>query len=128
MSFTIHGRGTGARPASVWAFTAAVALALGAAGCAGSAAMRHRSEDVPILQPFQIREAQRELRLWGFPVEPTGVWDEATRQALAGYQSSRHLPTTGLLDRATLWRLGVDPDPMYNCEMNDTVDCSPPPN
>ena len=127
MSSTIRGRGTRARPASAWPLAVAAALALGSAGC-GHTAMGHRSDQVPLLQPFQIRTAQRQLSLNGFRVEPTGVWDESTRAAATDYQTSRHLPTTGLPDLATLWRLGVDPDPVYNCEMNDTVDCSPPPN
>jgi peptidoglycan hydrolase-like protein with peptidoglycan-binding domain len=87
--------------------------------------MDQRSQEVPILQPFQIRTVQRELRLRGFRVEANGVWDETTRDALAQYQSSRGLRPTGQPDLATLWKLGVDPDPMYNCEMNNTVDCSP---
>lgn len=117
---------TGARPSWAWSLAFAATLALGPAGCAGAAASGHRSQEVPLLQPFQIRTVQRELRLRGLGVEPTGVLDESTRWALAEYQGSRGLPRTGLPDRATLFRLGVDPDPMYNCETNDTVDCSPP--
>lgn len=110
-------------PGARW-LAVALALAGGPLACAG--APTRGAGSVPPLQPFQIREVQRELRLRGLPVEPSGVLDEPTGAAIARFQATKGLPTTGLPDLATLGALGVDPDPRINCEMNNTVDCAPP--
>lgn len=114
-------------PCSPSAIAIAVALALGATGCASAAATRHANE-APALQPFQIRTAQRALSNRGLHVPTTGELDEATRSALARFQASKGLPTTGELTFATARELGVSLDPMYDCELNTTVDCGPAPN
>ena len=108
---------------SAWSFAVAAALAVGP-GCAGVG----RGSGEPALQPFQVRTIQRELQLRGMAVEATGVWDEPTRSAITEFQASKGLPRTGRPDYATLWELGVNPDPRINCEMNNTVDCAPPAN
>jgi hypothetical protein len=119
-----HGHAT-VRPSPAWSFAVVLALALGAAGCAGAGAKGHPENDVPPLQQFQIREAQQKLSDRGFNVKLTGVWDEPTRFATAEFQASKGLPKTGRLDWTTANDLGVNLDPMYNCEMNNTVDCGP---
>lgn len=81
--------------------------------------------DEEALQPFQIRMVQRELSLRGLHVQPTGELDAPTRSALAEFQASKGLSRTGQLNWATARELGVDLDPRYNCEMNDSVDCLP---
>lgn len=119
-----HGGGVTGRRPSTWAL-GALALTVAWAGCAGPAASRHGTE-VPPLQAFQVRTAQRQLALHGYRVDATGELDEPTRSALLRFQASKALPMTGQLDYGTLWQLGVNPDPEYNCEINDTVDCGPP--
>lgn len=91
------------------------------------------------LRPEQIRMVQQALRGRGLTVEPTGAWDEPTRSALAEFQGSSGLTATGQLDAATVQALGVNlnavagparrrearRDPMYNCEIYNTIDCDP---
>lgn len=125
MNATSHGRGAGVRPSSAWSFAVALGLALGPAGCAGAAAGSHHGNDALPLQAFQIRTVQRTLGDRGFRVQPTGEWDEPTRSAIAAFQASKGLPTTGQLDWPTSRELGVDLDPRYNCDVYNTVDCSP---
>lgn len=121
MHATKRERGSGLLRASALS----LAVALGTAGCAGASASGHGSE-APPLQPFQIRTIQRALGVRDLDARPTGVWDEPTRAATAKFQASKGLRTTGELDHATARELGVSLDPMYNCETNDTIDCSPP--
>ena len=102
-----------------------LALALGSGACVGALTRGPHAGEVSALQPYQVRTVQRELRLRGHRLEPTGVWDEPTRAAVSEYQRSRGLPMTGLPDRATLFLLGVEPDPRFNCEVNSSVDCGP---
>ena len=110
---------------TAWSFAVALALAFGPAGCAGAAAMGHHGNDLPAVQPFQIRTVQRALDDRGYRLQATGEVDEPTRSALAEFQASKGLPRTGQLDWATARELGVNLDPMYNCEMNNSVDCGP---
>lgn len=125
MNPTRPGRRSGVRPWSARSLAVGLTLALGLAGCAGSLASRRPANDVPVLQPFQIRDVQRTLGDRGLHVQPTGEWDEPTRSALARFQASKGLPSTGQLDWATVRELGVDLDPRHNCEMNNSVDCYP---
>ena len=126
MNLTSRRSGARAPRWSAWSWAVAVAVTLGTAACAGVAARGHPGADAPGLQPFQIRTVQRELEIRGYrAVQPTGQLDEPTRSALAEFQGSRGLPRTGQLDRATADDLGVNLDPRYNCEMNNTLDCGP---
>ena len=120
-----HERRTEPRPTSAWSLAVALALALGPAACASGAARGRPGSDVPPLQAFQIRTVQRQLELRGLRVEPTGVWDEPTRAATTEFQAAKGLARTGQPDYATLRELAVNPDPRFNCELYNTVDCSP---
>ena len=125
MNLASHSRRAGVRPSPAWSFAIALGLALGPAGCAGAGASGHPGGDAPPLQAFQIRTVQQALSLRGFRLRPTGEVDEPTRSALAEFQASKGLPRTGEVDWATARELGVSLDPMYNCEMNSSVDCGP---
>jgi peptidoglycan hydrolase-like protein with peptidoglycan-binding domain len=61
------------------------------------------------LSAEQVRIVQRSLGDRGFPIELTGKFDEATRTALADFQRSRGLPSTGNLGTETAAALGIDP-------------------
>jgi peptidoglycan hydrolase-like protein with peptidoglycan-binding domain len=62
------------------------------------------------LQPEQIRLVQRALATRGFPVEPTGRLDDATRVGLRDFQRSRGLAETGDLNPDTAAALDLDPE------------------
>ncbi len=62
--------------------------------------------------PERIREIQRALAERGYAVEPTGVWDAATVEALKKFQEDhdiRNLTGRGKLDPLTLIALGLGP-------------------
>ena len=61
------------------------------------------------LSPEQVRTVQRALADRGFAVEPSGVFDGATKVALGDFQRSRGLPETGNLNADTAASLGIDP-------------------
>jgi peptidoglycan hydrolase-like protein with peptidoglycan-binding domain len=126
MSPTERVQRIGVRKSPAWSFATVLALALAPVyGTTAGAAPTPENNMIP-LQQFQIRAAQEKLSDRGFNVKPTGEWDEPTRSAIAGFQASKGLPTTGRLDLTTADRLGMNMDPAYNCEMNNTVDCGPP--
>lgn len=50
-----------------------------------------------MLLAYQVALAQ-----YGFDVEPTGIWDEATTAAVAGYQEAVGLPVSAIIDEATV--------------------------
>jgi hypothetical protein len=54
------------------------------------------------LRPDQVRGLQTQLSALGYPVPPSGTWDELTTGALQAYQERAGLPRSGILDAATL--------------------------
>ena len=60
-----------------------------------------------------VRELQEALSAKGFDGRESGVFDDATSKRLAAYQKSQKLPDTGLPDRETLKKLGLNPDEVY---------------
>lgn len=62
--------------------------------------------------PQRIREIQQALSARGYAVEPTGVWDAATVEALKRFQDDhdiRNYSGRGKLDPLTLIALGLGP-------------------
>jgi hypothetical protein len=49
----------------------------------------------------QVRTWQAVLNSLGFPIWPTGVWDQQSVAAVSNYQRAAHLPVTGVVDDAT---------------------------
>ena len=67
-----------------------------------------------LLAPEAIREAQRALASRGLLREHReGEVDPPTAAALRRFQADEGLAATGFPDRATLQRLGVDPEKAY---------------
>lgn len=66
----------------------------------------------PPLHQNEVREVQSRLRSFGFNPGPIdGVAGTMTQMAVTGYQQSRDLQQTGLLDRELLEQLRRDPAP-----------------
>lgn len=62
------------------------------------------------LSPQRTIEIQRALIQAGYlNREPTGKWDDATRDAMKRYQADNSLPATGLPEARTLMKLGLGP-------------------
>ncbi|HEX2039210.1 MAG TPA: peptidoglycan-binding domain-containing protein [Acidimicrobiales bacterium] len=55
----------------------------------------------PALSPWQIRAYQTLVATLGFPMPITGLWDDATINAVKAYQAAARLPQTGVVDEAT---------------------------
>jgi peptidoglycan hydrolase-like protein with peptidoglycan-binding domain len=49
----------------------------------------------------QVRTWQTLLASLGFPIWPTGVWDQQSVAAVSDYQRTARLPVTGVVDDAT---------------------------
>lgn len=65
------------------------------------------------LSPQRTIEIQRALIQSGYlNREPTGKWDDATRQAMKRYQADNRLPATGLPEARSLMKLGLGPHPL----------------
>lgn len=63
-------------------------------------------------EPQRIRDIQEALARRGYAVEPTGVWDAATVEALKKFQEDheiKNLSGRGRLDPLTLTALGLGP-------------------
>lgn len=76
----------------------------------GSARARTPSQQQP--EPQRIREIQQALSQRGYAVEPNGVWDAATVEALKKFQEDHdihNLSGRGKLDPLTLIALGLGP-------------------
>ncbi len=74
------------------------------------AAARPRTQQQP--EPGRIREIQQALAARGYAVEPTGVWDARTVEALKKFQEDhniKNLSGRGKLDPLTLIALGLGP-------------------
>ena len=49
----------------------------------------------------------------GYPnVQLSGLWDDATRDAMRGYQAANGFSPTGLPDAKSLMKLGLGPHPL----------------
>jgi len=60
-----------------------------------------------------VQEIQRALIQAGeLQQEPTGAWDEATRDAMKRYQERRGFNATGLPDSKSLMEMGLGPHPL----------------
>ncbi len=65
------------------------------------------------MEPQRVEEIQRALIKAGYlDEEPTGKWDDATRDAMLRYQSEHGFPATGLPEAKTLMKLGLGPHPL----------------
>jgi peptidoglycan hydrolase-like protein with peptidoglycan-binding domain len=80
---------------------------------------RHRKESYRArlarqkLQPERIEEIQRGLVQAGYlNEEPTGKWDNSTREAMRSFQQDHSFPATGLPEAKSLMKLGLGPHPL----------------
>lgn len=65
------------------------------------------------LQPERVAEIQQSLIDAGYlQQEPTGKWDNATRDAMLRYQTEQGFPLTGLPEAKSLMKLGLGPHPL----------------
>ena len=65
------------------------------------------------LDPARASEIQQALIARGYlNQEPTGVWDDATRNAMRRFQEEHQFPTTGLPEAKSLMKLGLGPHPL----------------
>ena len=65
------------------------------------------------LQPQRIEEIQRGLIQAGYlNEEPTGKWDNSTREAMRAFQHAYGFPETGLPEAKSLMKLGLGPHPL----------------
>lgn len=65
------------------------------------------------LEPQRIEEIQRALISTGkLREEPTGRWDDQTREAMRRYQKANGFTLTGLPDAKSLMKLGLGPHPL----------------
>jgi peptidoglycan hydrolase-like protein with peptidoglycan-binding domain len=79
-------------------------------------------------EPQRIRQIQQALAERGYAVEPTGVWDAATVEALKRFQEDhniRNLTGRGKLDPLTLIALGLGP-PQSRTAPSGTAAAEPP--
>lgn len=64
-------------------------------------------------EPQRVQEIQRALIQAGeLHQEPTGNWDEATRDAMKRYQEEHGFGVTGLPDSKSLMKMGLGPHPL----------------
>jgi peptidoglycan hydrolase-like protein with peptidoglycan-binding domain len=64
-------------------------------------------------EPDRIIEIQKALVQAGYPnVQLSGLWDDATRDAMRGYQAANGFSPTGLPDAKSLMKLGLGPHPL----------------
>ncbi len=76
-----------------------------------AAARRRRAALRP--GPDRIEEIQQALVKSGYlSAEPTGRWDDQTREAMRRYQADNGFPVTGLPEAKSLMKLGLGPHPL----------------
>jgi hypothetical protein len=64
-------------------------------------------------EPQRVQEIQKALTEAGdLHQEPTGTWDEATREAMKRYQERHAFNVTGLPDAKSLMEMGLGPHPL----------------
>jgi peptidoglycan hydrolase-like protein with peptidoglycan-binding domain len=66
-----------------------------------------------MFEPSATKKIQRKLADRGYNVKVTGTLDDQTRNALIKLQSEKGLPRTGMPDKETLRRLGLEPDEVF---------------
>ncbi len=67
----------------------------------------------PHLEPHRVRQIQRALIQAGYLTgPPTGVWDQATTDAMRRYQAANGFDVTGLPEAKPLMKLGLGPHPL----------------
>lgn len=65
------------------------------------------------LEPQRVEQIQRALMQAGYlSQEPTGRWDDPTRDAMHRYQAEHGFPATGLPEAKSLMKLGLGPHPL----------------
>lgn len=65
------------------------------------------------LEPQRVQVIQQALIQAGYlKQEPTGRWDEPTKDAMRRYQADHGFPTTGLPEAKSLMKLGLGPHPL----------------
>jgi peptidoglycan hydrolase-like protein with peptidoglycan-binding domain len=65
------------------------------------------------LQPERIQEIQQALITQSYlHQDPTGKWDDATRDAMRRFQADHGFPTTGMPEAKSLMKLGLGPHPL----------------
>jgi peptidoglycan hydrolase-like protein with peptidoglycan-binding domain len=65
------------------------------------------------LHPERIEEIQRGLVQAGYlNEEPSGKWDNSTREAMRSFQHAHGFPETGLPEAKSLMKLGLGPHPL----------------
>ncbi len=65
------------------------------------------------LESDRVGEIQQALAKAGYLDEqPTGRWDDSTRNAMKRYQSDHGFPATGLPEAKSLMKLGLGPHPL----------------
>ena len=78
------------------------------------------------LQPERITEIQQALTKAGYlNQEPTGKWDDPTRDAMRRYQEANGFPNTGLPEAKSLMKLGLGPHPLPQ-ELDSTAQAAAP--
>jgi len=61
----------------------------------------------------RVKEIQKALIEAGdLRQEPTGMWDDATREAMKHYQQGHGFAPTGLPDSKSLMKMGLGPHPL----------------
>jgi len=61
----------------------------------------------------RIEEIQQALVKTGYlNAEPTGRWDDQTREAMRRYQADNGFPVTGMPEAKSLMKLGLGPHPL----------------
>jgi peptidoglycan hydrolase-like protein with peptidoglycan-binding domain len=74
---------------------------------------RHHRQSRLHLQPERVKEIQQALARSGYlHEEPTGRWDQATRDAMQQYQQANGFSGTGLPEAKPLMKLGLGPHPL----------------
>jgi peptidoglycan hydrolase-like protein with peptidoglycan-binding domain len=89
-------------------------------------------------KPERIQEIQQALVHAGYlNGEPSGRWDDQTREAMRRYQADHGFPVTGLPEAKSLMKLGLGPHPLpadvdtssdARAGANPDGDAAPPPN
>ena len=78
------------------------------------------------LQPERVTEIQQALARAGYlNKEPTGNWDDPTRDAMRRYQEANGFPNTGLPEAKSLMKLGLGPHPLP-AELDATAQAASP--
>ena len=65
------------------------------------------------LESSRVTEIQQALGKVGYlKQEPSGSWDDVTRDAMRRYQADYGFPTTGMPEAKSLFKLGLGPHPL----------------